>query len=86
MRLGQLHADGERLHGIGRKLDTGYGGFIEEGSFNDNQLIGFGRRMTTIGFLRMGYHKNEVLHGYGKRVLAHGAIEEGLFENGEYKD
>ena len=41
--------------------------------------------MTTIGFFRMGYHSNGDLHGYGKRVLVE-TEEEGLFEDGEYKD
>ena len=57
--MGQFSPDGERLHGLGRKLDLGFGGFIEEGQFVNNELNGFGRKMTTIGFLRVGYQRSE---------------------------
>ena len=31
-------------------------------------------------------HRNDKLHGYGKRVLPHGTVEEGLFEDGEFRE
>ena len=58
---------------------------VYEGNFQDNELTGFGRHMTSYwngqSASYMGYFKNGLMHGYGKWIHTTGEIREGIFEN-----
>jgi hypothetical protein len=77
------------LHGIGRKIrwNTCSFGLIEEGQFENNKLIGFGRLMKSSGYCAIGQWKAFwTIHGYAKIIKDDGTTDEGYWENADWSD
>jgi hypothetical protein len=45
--------------------------FIYEGQFQNDELNGFGRRISADGTNAMGWFTNQLLNGYGKKIYGH---------------
>ena len=71
------------LTGIGRK-EGKISGHLWEGLWLDDQLNGFGRQVWSAGYY-IGLWKNGKKHGKGCLFNANGKVQDGIWEDDEFK-